>query len=122
MSQKVTKEIKVNDCIFCGIAQGSIKSETVYSDRDVVAFNDINAQAPVHVVVIPRQHIEKPEAAKDCGIFSCLFEAVNKIVREKGIDKDGFRVVVNSGRDAGQTVPHLHLHILSGRVFNWPPG
>ena len=121
-SQRATKGIKMSDCIFCGIAQGSIKSETVYSDKDVVAFYDINAQAPVHIVVIPRIHIENPEAAKDSGVFSRIFEAVNKIVIEKGLDKNGYRVVVNSGKEAGQTVPHLHFHILSGRPMRWPPG
>lgn len=121
-SQKRVKETKVSDCIFCGIAQGAIKSSQVYSDKEVVAFNDIGPQAPVHIVVIPRQHIERLEDAKDYGIFHFIFEAINKIVKEKGLDKNGYRVVVNSGKDAGQAVSHLHFHILSGRPMSWPPG
>jgi histidine triad (HIT) family protein len=112
----------MNDCIFCAIAEGKIKSSPVYSGRNAVAFNDINPQAPVHIVVIPRQHIEKLEDVKDPGVLGDIFEAINKVVKEKGLDKDGYRVVVNSGRDAGQAVMHLHFHVLSGRTLNWPPG
>ena len=121
-SKRPTREIKVSDCIFCGIAEGKIKSRTVYSDKGAVAFEDINAQAPVHIVVIPRQHIDRLENATDPGIISGIFDAIKKIVKEKGLDKEGYRVVVNSGRNAGQTVFHLHFHILSGRPMKWPPG
>ncbi|MEK7376923.1 MAG: histidine triad nucleotide-binding protein [Candidatus Margulisiibacteriota bacterium] len=112
----------MNDCIFCGIARGVIESGKVYSGGDVFAFNDINPQAPVHIVVIPSQHIAKLEDAKDPAVFSQIFKAIDIIVKEKGLDKNGYRVVVNSGRDAGQAVPHLHFHILGGRTLNWPPG
>ena len=121
-SQRAAGKRKMNDCIFCGIAEGKIKSRTVYSDKTVVAFEDINAQAPVHIVVIPRQHIDRLENTKDPGVISDIFGAVNRIVKEKGLDKNGYRVVVNSGKDAGQAVEHLHFHILSGRPMKWPPG
>ena len=106
----------MNDCIFCKIADGEIPSQCVYSDDDVYAFRDINPQAPVHILVIPREHIESVAAISadnSCRVAKC-FEVIAKIAESEGLGK-GFRVISNCGADAGQTVRHLHFHILAGR-------
>jgi histidine triad (HIT) family protein len=112
------------DCLFCGIAEGRIKGNIVYQDDSVVAFKDIRPQAPVHVLIVPRKHVatildlEKSDGAVTGQILS----VAAKLAREQGIAESGFRVVVNSGPDAGQSVFHLHFHLLGGRHFSWPPG
>jgi len=109
-------------CIFCKIAAGQIKADIIYQDNDIIAFSDINAQAPVHVLVVPREHIERVEDVKELSLFGKIFKAAEKIVRQKGLEKEGFRIVVNSGRSGGQAVDHLHFHLLGGRQMTWPPG
>ncbi len=115
---------KINDCIFCRIIAKELPSKIVYEDEAVIAFEDIEPKAPVHVVLIPKMHVDRLENVKDCKIIADLFEAVKKIVSNlSGGDlKDGYRVVVNSGGDGGQTVSHLHFHIMGGRQMKWPPG
>jgi histidine triad (HIT) family protein len=112
----------MNDCIFCKIAAGQIKADIIYQDNDIIAFSDINAQAPVHVLLIPKQHIERVEEVKEFSLFGQVFRAAEKVVRSKGLEKEGFRIVVNSGRYGGQAVFHLHFHLLGGRQMAWPPG
>lgn len=111
------------DCLFCKIAAGEIPSTPYYSDDKVYAFADIDPQAPFHAVVIPRRHIAS--AAEITGENSAavaeVFEAIARIAAEQGLDK-GFRVVSNCGEDGGQTVPHLHFHVLGKRLLAWPPG
>ena len=111
------------DCLFCKIAAGEIPSTPYYSDDQVYAFADIDPQAPFHAVVIPRRHIAS--AAEITGENSAavaeVFEAIARIAAEQGLDK-GFRVVSNCGEDGGQTVPHLHFHVLGKRLLAWPPG
>lgn len=112
------------NCIFCRIVEGSIPSTQVYHDDDVVAFRDLNPQAPTHVLVIPRRHvsgINAPEAA-DGPMLAALVGAANTIARAEGIAESGYRLVWNVGQDAGQSVFHLHLHLLGGRPLGWPPG
>lgn len=111
------------DCLFCKIASGAIPVERVYEDERVVAFPDINPQAPVHVLVIPKQHIPSHAhaAAGDAEMMGHLLWAAAEVARKKGLTK-GYRLVINSGADAGQTVDHLHLHVLGGRPMGWPPG
>lgn len=111
------------DCLFCKIASGAIPVERVYEDERVVAFPDINPQAPVHVLVIPKQHIPSHAhaAAGDAEMMGHLLWAAGEVARKKGLTK-GYRLVINSGADAGQTVDHLHLHVLGGRPMGWPPG
>ena len=111
-----------DDCIFCKIASGQIKSDIISSNDDVVAFNDIAPQAPVHILVVPKEHISKLEDTKDFSLINRIFSAINDIVYTKGLQKTGYRVVVNSGHDSGQAVDHLHFHILGGRKMTWPPG
>lgn len=112
------------DCIFCKIAGGEIGS-LVYEDDKVVAFDDLNPQAPVHVLIVPKKHIEKLadiEEDEDVCLAGHILAVASKIAKKRGVDKDGYRVVVNNGPGAGQSVWHLHFHLLGGRVFGWPPG
>ena len=106
----------MEDCIFCKIIKGGIPSTKVYEDDKVLAFKDINPAAPIHVLVIPKKHIENVleinEENKE--ITSDIFLAINKIAKQLGIDKDGFRIINNCGKDAGQEVMHLHFHVLAG--------
>jgi len=112
------------DCLFCKIASKQIPSEIVYEDERTIAFNDINPQAPVHVLVIPKAHIEKvcdlTDQNKD--LIGDIVMAANKIAAQKNITNSGFRIVLNCNKDAGQAVFHIHAHLLGGRAMNWPPG
>jgi histidine triad (HIT) family protein len=110
-------------CIFCKIIEGKIPSTAVYQDELSYAFADINPKAPVHVLIVPREHISSlNEAGQDhCALLGHLLWAAAEIARKKGLG-DGYRIVVNTGRDAGQSVDHLHLHLLGGRPLAWPPG
>ena len=107
----------MEDCIFCKIIKGEIPSTKIYEDENVLAFKDINPAAPIHILVVPKQHIENVleinEENKE--IASNIFLAINKIARQLGIDKDGFRIINNCGKDAGQEVMHLHFHLLAGK-------
>jgi histidine triad (HIT) family protein len=110
-------------CIFCKIVDGSIPSEAVYKDEKCYAFADLHPQSPVHILVVPREHIGSlaDTDKEDRATLGHLLWAAAEIARQKGLAK-GFRVVVNSGEDGGQTVDHLHLHLLGGREHSWPPG
>ena len=113
-----------DDCLFCKIIAGEIPSTEVYRDDDVFAFEDINPVAPTHTLVIPVKHLTDVAAAEeaDTELIGKLVMAANKIAEKKGLVKEGFRYVINTGNDGGQTVYHLHLHIFGGRKMNWPPG
>ncbi len=118
------EECKMNDCIFCKIVEKQISSEIVYEDKYVCAFKDINPTAPVHILVVPKQHIESLKEVEESHkeLIGHVF-VVAKILADKfGIKEKGFRVVVNCGEDGGQTVNHLHFHLLGGRKFSWPAG
>ena len=111
----------MSDCLFCRILRGEIPAQLVYEDEHAVAFRDINPQAPVHVLVIPRQHI--PSIAHLEGdVCAQQMEAIRRVAEQEGIAESGFRVVTNHGPDAQQTVFHLHWHVLGGRALGWPPG
>jgi histidine triad (HIT) family protein len=111
------------DCLFCKIVDGTIPSTKVYEDDQCIAFADIHPQAPVHLLVIPRKHIVSLAEAteEDASLLSHLLWTVAQIAREKKLSK-GYRTVINIGEDGGQTVDHLHLHLLGGRPMTWPPG
>ena len=116
--------MKVNDCIFCKIADGRIDSQRVAEDDTCIAFNDLSPQAPTHILIIPREHIdslEKAETSHKETLGHLLFTAA-EIAREKGFAEDGYRVVINTNSDGGQTIFHLHVHLLGGRQFVFPPG
>jgi histidine triad (HIT) family protein len=112
-----------SDCIFCRIAAGEIPAETVFADESVVAFRDTNPQAPTHVLVIPREHVASAQelGTNHAALLSRLFTAMGEIARDEGLGS-GYRIVTNVGPDAGQTVQHLHFHLLGGRTLDWPPG
>ena len=112
-----------NDCLFCKIVAGQIPADKLYEDDDVVAFRDISPQAPVHFLIIPKKHIVGPAfvEAEDEQLIGKMLRVGAKIAAELGIT-DGYRLVLNNGLDAGQTVFHLHLHVLGGRLMHWPPG
>ena len=111
------------DCLFCKIVNGEIPSTKVYEDDLVYAFNDIDPKAPFHVIVIPKKHIASAAeiTAENSGYISAVFEAIAKIAAENNLEK-GFRVVNNCGEDGGQTVHHIHFHLLARRNLQWPPG
>lgn len=113
-----------NDCIFCKIAAKEIPVEAVYEDDDVIAFPDVNPAAPVHILVIPKKHIDNllEVTAEDRALVTHLLETVSKVAATAGLAKDGFRTVINTKDNGGQTVHHLHIHILGGRFMTWPPG
>lgn len=112
------------NCIFCRIIEKKIPSRIVYEDDHAAAFEDMNPQAPVHILIVPKKHISEvhrmTESDKDA--VGHLFLAAKKIADEKGLHEKGYRMVINNGEGVGQSVFHLHLHVLSGRRFTWPPG
>ncbi len=112
------------DCIFCKIAAGEIPAAKVYEDERAVAFRDINPQAPTHALVIPRAHIASLDAAgeADEALLGHLLRVAAQVAHAEGHAEGGFRTVVNNGPDAGQTVFHVHVHVLGGRTLTWPPG
>lgn len=112
------------NCLFCKIATGAIPGNIVYQDENVVAFVDINPQAPKHILLIPRKHIDSMTdlTPEDGPILAQIFITAQKLAHELGIDESGYRLVSNVGPDAGQSVFHLHFHLLGGRKFGWPPG
>jgi len=114
----------MEDCIFCKIASREIPSKIVYEDEEAVAFEDINPQAPVHILLIPKKHIPNSLSLteEDKSIVGHLFLIANRIAQDRGIADRGFRLVNNCNAEAGQTVFHFHIHLLGGRIMNWPPG
>ena len=114
----------MNDCLFCKIINGDIPSERVYEDDQVLAFRDIAPQAPVHVLIIPKKHLDSVLflQEEDRELIAHLFQVANALAKKLGIDESGFRMVINTGADGAQTVPHLHIHLLGGRALGWPPG
>lgn len=114
----------MENCLFCKIAQGQMPSKIVYQDEDVVAFEDINPQAPHHILLIPRRHIASIAdlTQEDASLLATLFAVATKLAHKLGLDESGYRFVTNVGPDAGQSVFHLHFHLLGGRKFAWPPG
>jgi histidine triad (HIT) family protein len=114
----------MENCLFCKIAEGTIPGKIVYQDEDVVAFEDINPQAPHHILLIPRRHIASMAdvTEEDGPMLAALFTVAAKLAHKMDLDERGYRFVTNVGPDAGQSVFHLHFHLLGGRKFRWPPG
>ncbi len=113
-----------SDCLFCKILAGDVPAELVYESNEAIAFRDINPKAPSHVLIIPRQHIETINdlSPADAALVGNLFLVAQQVAKDEGIAENGYRVVMNCNADAGQTVFHLHLHMLGGRQLDWPPG
>ncbi|WP_202711160.1 HIT domain-containing protein [Sporosalibacterium faouarense] len=114
----------MSDCLFCKIVNDEIKASKIYEDEKVIAFNDINPQSPVHILVIPKQHIPSINQIDESNqsIIGHIHLVINKLAKEKGLADKGYRIVNNCGKDGGQTVNHLHFHLLGGRDMQWPPG
>lgn len=112
------------NCLFCRIAAGEIPAKKVHEDSDVLAFNDIDPQAPTHVLIIPRRHIPTLDAMTDADATAIGLTVLRatEIARQLRLNEDGYRLVVNNGEGAGQSVFHIHFHLLGGRPFKWPPG
>jgi histidine triad (HIT) family protein len=118
------KDDVMSDCLFCAIGAGDIPADIVLSDDDVVAFRDISPQAPVHVLVIPRAHHVSAAAlsASDPDLAAALLRAATLVAAREGVAESGYRIVTNTGESAGQSVAHVHFHVLGGRDLAWPPG
>lgn len=114
----------LDDCLFCKIAADKIPSTRVFEDETCVAFNDLSPQAPTHILIVPRDHVDSLEKARpdDKGTLGHLLLAAAEIARQQGFSENGYRVVINTNSDGGQTVFHLHVHLLAGRPFVFPPG
>lgn len=113
----------MNDCLFCKIVSGAIPADKVYEDDNVLAFRDISPKAPAHVLIIPKKHVESVAALDedDFDTVGHIFRVAKKLSEEFELE-DGFRIVANTGPDGGQTVYHLHFHLMGGRAMGWPPG
>ena len=111
------------DCLLCNIVKGQIPSEKVYEDNDVYAFKDVNPEAPVHILIIPKRHIKSVDELEetDKELVGHIFLVAKKLAKENKLE-NGYRLVSNIGEEGGQSVKHLHFHLLGGRSFNWPPG
>lgn len=111
-------------CIFCSIIKKDIPAKIVFENEHIMAFEDVKPQAPVHIIIIPKLHIEKVSDLESAhkSLMGELVSSANFIAKEKGIRDSGYRIVINCGKDGGQAVFHLHLHLLGGRKFTWPPG
>jgi len=114
----------MSDCIFCKIVSGEIPGDIVYQDDGVLAFRDLGPQAPVHVLVIPKRHISTINdlQSEDAELIGKMYLAAKKIAKQEGMDESGYRCVMNCNSDGGQTVHHIHLHVLGKRQMTWPPG
>jgi histidine triad (HIT) family protein len=114
----------MSECLFCRIIEGRMPAKILYQDEHTLAFDDINPQAPVHSLVIPKRHVLSVHTLEesDQALLGRLLVTCNKVARDKGLSDRGFRLVVNTGHDGGQTVSHLHFHVLGGRHLGWPPG
>jgi histidine triad (HIT) family protein len=112
------------NCLFCKIVEKKIPAKIIYEDDRVLAFEDINPQAPVHTLVIPKKHISTTLdiSADDNDLVGAMIQAANRIARDKGVAERGFRLVMNCNKESGQTVFHIHIHLLAGRKMHWPPG
>jgi len=112
------------NCLFCKIVDRKIPAKLVHSDKMAVAFEDINPQAPTHILIVPNKHIPDIQSMgeEDRDLIGHLFFVARNIAEKRGLVQGGYRLVINNGRDAGQAVFHVHLHLLSGRAFTWPPG
>ena len=109
-------------CIFCRIARGEIPGQMVANNKEIAAFRDLNPQAPVHILIIPKKHIGSLDDATDADLLGKMLSLAAAIARQEKIAKTGYRTVINTGANGGQSVDHLHIHLLGGRPMTWPPG
>ena len=109
-------------CIFCRIAHGEIPTQMVAHNKEIVAFRDLNPQAPVHILIVPTRHIKSLDDVTDFDLLGRMMALAAAIARQEKISKTGYRTVINTGKGGGQSVDHLHIHLLGGREMSWPPG
>ncbi len=109
-------------CLFCEISAGRVPAEVVYRDEEVIVIRDIVPQAPVHLLIMPVEHVESAAEVQKPEVWSKVMDCAVKTASRLGLEQGGYRLVVNCGEEAGQTIPHLHIHLLAGRSFRWPPG
>jgi histidine triad (HIT) family protein len=116
--------MKISECVFCRVAAHEMPAKILYEDEHCLAFQDINPKAPVHLLVIPRKHIASlnEDLEQDKMLLGHLITVVGRIAKEQGVDGTGYRTVINTNAEAGQSVFHLHIHMLGGRILHWPPG
>jgi len=114
----------MNSCIFCRIIERTSPGRIVFEDDEILAFEDARPQAPVHILIVPRKHLASlnDATAEDLSLLGRMLTVTAQLARERGLETRGYRTVINTGSGAGQTVFHLHIHLLGGRVFHWPPG
>lgn len=114
----------MDNCLFCRIIKGEIPAEKIHEDEETLVFKDINPQAPVHFLVIPKEHFPGTHMIPSSKMYLIqkIFSAVNDTVRKEGLIEEGYRLIINYGPNSGQEVPHIHVHILAGRKMKWPPG
>ncbi len=111
-----------DSCIFCRIARGEIPAQMVANNKEIAAFRDLNPQAPVHILIIPKKHIGSLDDATDFDLIGRMLSLATAIARQEKVSKTGYRTVINTGKNGGQSVDHLHIHLLGGREMSWPPG
>ncbi|MDC9728886.1 MAG: histidine triad nucleotide-binding protein [Methyloprofundus sp.] len=112
----------MSDCLFCKMVEKEISPDIVYENEQVLAFRDINPQAPVHILVIPKQHISTLNDCDQPELMATLLQTVIKVAKQEGVEESGYRTVINCNKDGGQEVGHLHIHLLAKRQMQWPPG
>jgi histidine triad (HIT) family protein len=113
---------KQQNCLFCKIVRGEIPAKMVVNSKEIAAFRDINPQAPTHILIIPKEHIASLDDLSDSNLLGQMMSLAAALARQEGIAKTGYRAVINTGKDGGQSVDHLHIHLLGGRHMTWPPG
>jgi histidine triad (HIT) family protein len=110
------------DCIFCKIARGEVPAKMLVNNKEIAAFRDVNPQAPVHILIIPKKHVASLDDLNDSDLLGRMMVLAAALARQEKIARSGYRTVINTGGDGGQTVDHLHIHLLGGRGMTWPPG
>ena len=119
---KAEKAASAQNCIFCKIARGEIPSKTLVNNKEMIAFRDIAPQAPTHILIVPKKHVASLDDLTDSDLLGRMMALAAALARQEGIAKSGYRTVINTGSDGGQSVDHLHVHLLGGRKMTWPPG
>lgn len=109
-------------CIFCRIAHGEVPAQMVVNNKEIMAFRDVNPQAPVHILVVPKKHVSSLDDVSDSDLLGRMLSMAAALARQEKIARSGYRTVINTGKDGGQSVDHLHIHLLGGRAMTWPPG
>ena len=122
MADKKTADGRDSACIFCRIARGEVPAQMVSHNKEMAAFRDANPQAPVHILIVPTKHITSLDDATDFDLIGRMMALAAAIARQEKVSKTGYRTVINTGKDGGQSVDHLHIHLLGGREMSWPPG